>query len=120
MLADDVAVEKGLEVVVAVVGNLGGIEDGIDIGHRAEMTGTGLVVDDTDTLLTCGGVDDAVEAVDNAADFCLSPRHGYTFFETEDSERRQTAVGLDKQSYIFDNHLAVDELEAVETLNFEF
>ena len=114
MLSDDVAVEECLEVIIAVVGNLCGVEDGFDIGHRTEMTGTGLVVDDADALLTSSEVGDTVETVDDTTDLCLSPRHGYTFFEAEDGERCQTAVGLDKQTHIFDHHLAVDKLETVE------
>ena len=33
-LTNDVTVEESLEVIIAVVGNLGGVEDSIDIGHR--------------------------------------------------------------------------------------
>ena len=64
LLPNDVTIEEGLEVVIAVVGNLGGIEDGINIGHRTEMTGPRLVVDDTDALLAADGIGDTVEAVD--------------------------------------------------------
>jgi hypothetical protein len=115
MLADDMAVEEGLKVVVAVVGNLRGVEDGIDVWHGTEMTNSCLVVDDADTILACGGVSDAIETVDDAAYLCLIPRHGNGMLEAEDGEGRQTAVGLDEQTYVADDDLAVDELETVES-----
>ena len=37
LVADDIAVEEGLKVVVAVVWNLGWIEDGINVGHRTVL-----------------------------------------------------------------------------------
>ena len=33
MLAYNMAVEERLEIIVAVVGDLGGIEDGLNVGH---------------------------------------------------------------------------------------
>ena len=116
LLPNDVTIEEGLEVVIAVVGDLGGIEDGIDIGHRTEMTGTGLVVDDTDAFLAADGIGDAVETVDVTTDDGLVPWHVYTLLKTEDGEGGQTTVGLDEQTHILDNHLTVDDLEAVEDL----
>ena len=41
MLADDMAVEEGLEIIVTVVGNLGGIEDSLDVTQ--EVTSSNLV-----------------------------------------------------------------------------
>ena len=38
----------------------------------------------------------------------------YSFLKAKDGERCQATIGLNKQTYIFDNNLAVDELEAVE------
>ena len=114
MLADDMAVEKGLEIIVAVVGNLCGIEDSLDVGHGTEMTGTGLVVDDADTFFATDRIGNAVKTVNNTTNLCISPRHVYALFEAEDGEGRQTAVGLDEQVHIFDDDLAVDELETIE------
>ena len=99
-----------------MVGNLGRVEDSIDIGHRTEMTGTGLVVDDTDAFLAADGIGDAVETVDVTTDDGLVPWHVYTLLKTEDGEGGQTTVGLDEQTHILDNHLTVDDLEAVEDL----
>lgn len=115
-LTNDVTIEEGLEVVIAVVGNLGRVEDRIDIGHGTEMTGTGLVVDDTDAFLAADGIGDAVETVDVTTDDGLVPWHVYTLLKTEDGEGGQTTVGLDEQTHILDNHLTVDDLEAVEDL----
>lgn len=112
--ADDVAVEEGLKVVVAVVGNLGRVEDGVDVGHGPEVAGAGLVVDDADAVEACLWVDNAVETVDVAADDGAAPRHFYALLEAEDGEGRQSAVGLDEQPHVSDNDLAVDELKAVE------
>ena len=67
-LGDDDAVEEGLEVVVAVVGDIGGIEDGGDIGEVLQSAGACLVIDDADTVLACLGVGDAVETVDDTTD----------------------------------------------------
>ena len=116
MLADDMAVEEGLEIIVTVVGNLGGIEDGLGVGHGTEMTGTGLVVDDADTFFATDGIGNAVKTVNDTTNLCLSPRHVYALFKAEDGEGRQTAVGLDEQAYVFDDDLAVDELEAIEVV----
>ena len=66
-LADDVAVEEGLEVIIAVVGNLGWVEDCIDVRHGLRTAGTGLVVDYTDALLAADRVGDAVETVDDTS-----------------------------------------------------
>ena len=77
------------------------------------MTGTGLVVYDADTFFSADGIGDAVKTVNDATNLCLSPRHVYALFEAEDGEGRQTAVGLDEQTYVFDDDLAVDELESV-------
>ena len=115
MLADDMAVEEGLKVVVAVVGNLRGVEDGIDVWHGTEMTSSCLVVDDADTILARDWVGNAVETVDDAANLCLTPRHRDGMLKAEDGEGRQTAVGLDEQTYVADDDLAVDELETVES-----
>ena len=116
MLADDMAVEEGLEIVDTVVGNLGGIEDSLNVGHGTEMTGTGLVVDDADTFFATDRIGNAVKTVNNTTNLCISPRHVYALFEAEDGEGRQTAVGLDEQAYVFDDDLAVDELEAIEVV----
>ena len=118
MLADYVAVEEGLEVVVAVVGDLGGVEDGIDVGQGTEMTGSGLVVDDTDAFFASGRVGDAVETVDDATHHAVAPGHGDGELEAEDGEGGQAAVGLDEQADVADDDLTVDKLETIETLNF--
>ena len=67
-LGDDVAVEEGLEVIVAVIGDVGWIEDGSDVGQGLQSVGTCLVVDHADTVLARLRIGDAVEAVDDAAD----------------------------------------------------
>ena len=55
-LADDVAVEEGLEVIVAVIGNLGWIENGINVGQWAEMSCASLIVDDAYAVFAADGV----------------------------------------------------------------
>ena len=123
-LAHDVAVDEGLQVVVAVVLDVVGVEDGLDVGQVFLAKGTGLVVDDADTVAACLGIDDGVEAVDDAcdggddglgavggSDVAL---HADGFLETEDGEGRQAAVVLEQLTDIADDDLTVDELEAVE------
>ena len=44
------SIEEGLEVVVAVVADVGGVENGSDIGEGLGMVVAGLVVDDTDSF----------------------------------------------------------------------
>ena len=118
VLADDVAVEEGLEVVVAVVGDLGGGEDGIDVGQGTEMAGSGLVVDDTDAFFATDGIGDAVETVNDATHHAVAPGHGDGELEAEDGEGGQAAVGLDEQADVADDDLTIDKLETIETLNF--
>ena len=113
-LTNDVTIEESLEVIVAVVGNLGGIEDSVDIGHRTEMTGTSLVVDDANALLAADGIGNAVETVDITTSNAVAPRYLYALLEAENGKGRQATIGLDEQSHIADNDLAVDELQAVE------
>ena len=43
-------IEEGLEVVVAVMADVGGVEDGSDIGEGLGTVVAGLVVDDTDSF----------------------------------------------------------------------
>ena len=112
-LTNDITVEEGLEVIIAVVGNLGGVEDSIDIGHRTEMAGTGLVVDDTNALLAADGIGDAVETVDITTCNAVAPRYLHALLEAENGKGRQAAIGLDEQTHIADDDLAVDELQTI-------
>jgi len=117
---DNVAVEEGLKIVIAVVGDLRRVEDGINIGHGTEMTGTGLVVDDTDALFAADGIRDAVEAVDDTTGNGIAQGHVDGELKAEDSEGRQTTVGLNKQTYITNDDLAVDELESIDNPMIQF
>ena len=121
LLTNDVAVEESLEVIIAVVGNLGGVEDGVDIGHGTEMTGTSLVVDDTDALLAADGIGDAVETVDITTCNAVAPGNLHALLEAEDREGCQATIGLDEQTHIADDDFAIDELQTVEiTPIFQF
>lgn len=76
--------------------------------------GARLVVDDTDELLAVEGVCDAVETVDESSGDGSAPGHVDGQFEAKNGEGCQTAVCFDKQAYVADEYLAVDELETVE------
>lgn len=60
--AHDVGIEQGLQVVVAVVVDAGGVEDGIQVGQGLEVAAARLVVDDADAA-----VGQAVQTVDATA-----------------------------------------------------
>ena len=105
-----------------MVGNLRSVEDGSYVGHGLQTARRGLVVDHTDALLTSRGVADAIETVDEAANGCAYGLiadnkfiwHIDGLLESEDGKRRETAVGLYKQTHIFYDDLTVDELQTVE------
>ena len=97
-----------------MAGNLCGVEDGVDVGHRTEATAASLVVDNPDTFLATHGVCDAVETVNDTSHEGVAPRHPYALLDAEDGEGRQTAVGLNEQPHVFNDDLAVNELQAVE------
>ena len=115
LLADDVAVEEGLKIVVTMVGYLSGVEDGFDVWHWLQTTGTGLVVDHPYALLSAGSVGDAVQTVNDSADGGITPGHVDGVLKAEDGEGRQETVGLDEQTHVLDDHLAVDELQTVKS-----
>ena len=124
-LADDITVEEGLEVVVAMVFQTLWVEDGIDISERLQTAAACLVVDDADALLAVGG-GDQVEAVDGATDGYLRASRGHTvrhldeIFEAEDGEGRQPAVDLEELMEVTDDDFTVDDLKTVEFKGFQF
>ena len=59
-------IEEGLEVVVAMISYIGGVEDRGDIGERLRMIVAGLVVDDTD-LFCAVRQGNLVDSVGNTA-----------------------------------------------------
>ena len=113
--ADDVRVEEGLEIVVAMVLQTFWGEDGIDVGEGFQPVAAGLVVDNADALGAVGDGDE-VEAVDGAADVEPLAGGGYAVrhldqtLEAEDGEGRQATVDLEELMDVVDDDLAVDEL----------
>ena len=107
-----------------MVVDAGGVEDGLYVGQILLAAPAGLVVDHADALAAGGGVGDAVEAVDDAADGSGERLlvadggngiwHRDFLLKAEDGEGREPAVGLQQLAHIADDDLAVDELEAVE------
>ena len=60
-------VKEGLEVVIAVVADVGRGENGSDIGEGLGMVVVGLVVDDTDSFCTVGE-ENLIDSVGNASE----------------------------------------------------
>ena len=120
LLRHDVTVEEGLEVVVAVLLNVGRVEDGVDIGQRFQAAGARLVVDHADALFASDGVIDHVETVDKSTYLHVAQHHADRMFEAEDGERRQTTVEFQKLMDVMDDDLTVDDMQAVEQGQVEF
>ena len=62
LAADDVGIDKGLQVVVRMFVDVFGLEDGIDVGQWLQAFAARLVIDHADVLVV-----DEVQPVDAAA-----------------------------------------------------
>ena len=116
----DVAVEEGLEVVVAVFLDVGGVEDGVDIGQGFQAAGTGLIVYDSDVILACFWIGHHIEAVDEASNLPVAQLVGDGLFEAEDGEGREAAIEFEQLAHVADDDFAIDDLQAVEQGQIEF
>ena len=124
-LADDMTVEEGLQIIVAMILQTLRVEYGIDISKRLQTAAACLVVDDADALSAIRG-GDQVETVDGATDGQLvaggyhAVRHLDEIFEPEDGEGRQPAVDLEELMEVTDDDLTVDDLKTVEFKGLQF
>ena len=120
-IPDNMAVEEGLEVIVAMVLQTLLGKDGIHIGKGFMLSTAGLIIYHANLICTIGG-GDAVQTVDSSSKHRrkgfvahrYSEFHLHEFLESEDGERRQTEVYLEQLTDIFDDYLAVDNLQTVE------
>ena len=111
LAADDVGIEDGLQVVVAVVVNLRGVEDGIHVGHGLQPAAARLVVDHADALLR-RALANQVEPVDAPADAPAADLVVDVALQPQDGERCQPAVNLKQLPEIVDDDLAVDDVQS--------
>ena len=112
LATDNIGIEQGLQVIVAMLVNLVRREDGIDIGQCLEVTAAGLIVHHSDAFLV-GALMDEVKAV-----YAPAHLHGGgvllidIVFESENGKGCQSAVDGDELAQIVDNHLAVDDVQS--------
>ena len=95
LLTYNVTIEESLQIVVAVIGNVGCIKDGIHICQILVLTGSGFVVDDADAILAGFRIRYHIQTVNVSANDRIAVRHIHTFLESDDGERRQFPVNFE-------------------------
>ena len=111
---NEYSVKESLEVLVTGVADVGRVEDGSDIREGLQMTAAGLVVDNSDAL--CAIWESySVDSICYTADrndhwqWCRD-----FFLEGEDGEGGEAQINFNELADVFDDDLAVDELETIQ------
>ena len=116
----DVAVEEGLEIVVAVFLDVGGVEDGVDIGQGFQAARASLIVYDSDEVFASFRIGHHVEAIDETTNLPTAEVVGHGLFEAEDGEGREATIEFEQLAHVTDDDLAIDDLQTIEQGQIEF
>ena len=108
--ADDMAVEEGLQVIVAMTGDVGGVENGIDVRKVFLSMESRFIVNHAYAFKTGLRVGNLIETVYDAANLHILSIKCDRLLKAQDLERGMAAVSLEELTHISDDDFTVDDL----------